>query len=91
MPQQKRQSRFPVIREVRGIGAMIAIELADPETGAPNAAAVGALVAFAAQQGVLLLSAGTYGNVLRMLPSLAITNEQLRDALGVLEEGLAAL
>ncbi len=85
------ESRFPVIREVRGIGAMIAIELADPETGAPNAAAVGALVAFAAQQGVLLLSAGTYGNVLRMLPSLAITNEQLRDALGVLEEGLAAL
>ena len=85
------ESRFPVIREVCGIGAMIAIELADPETGAPNAAAVGALVAFAAQQGVLLLSAGTYGNVLRMLPSLAITNEQLRDALGVLEEGLAAL
>ena len=85
------ESRFPVIREVRGIGAMITIELADPETGAPNAAAVGALVAFAAQQGVLLLSAGTYGNVLRMLPSLAITNEQLRDALGVLEEGLAAL
>ncbi len=85
------QSRFPVIREVRGIGAMIAIELADPETGAPNAAAVGSLVAFAAQQGVLLLSAGTYGNVLRMLPSLAITDEQLRDALGVLEEGLAAL
>ena len=85
------ESRFPVIREVRGIGAMIAIELAHPETGAPTAAAVGALVAFAAQQGVLLLSAGTYGNVLRMLPSLAITNEQLRDALGVLEEGLAAL
>ena len=85
------QARFPVIREVRGIGAMIAIELADPETGAPNAAAVGSLVAYAAQQGVLLLSAGTYGNVLRMLPSLAITDEQLHDALGVLESGLAAL
>ncbi len=85
------QSRHPIIAEVRGKGAMIAIELIDPETRAPLAAAPGAIAAYAAQQGVLVLTAGTYGNVLRFLPSLAITDAQLRDAIGVLDDALAAL
>ena len=85
------QRRFPVIGDVRGIGAMLAIEFVQAGTKEPNAAAVASITAFAAQHGVLLLSAGTYGNVVRFLPSLAITDEQLRDALGVLEEALAAL
>ena len=69
------QKKYPVIGDVRGIGAMIAIELVQPGTHEPNAAAVSAISAFAAQKGVLLLTAGTYGNVLRFLPSLAISNE----------------
>jgi len=85
------QRRFPVIGDVRGIGAMLAIEFVQAGTTEPNAAAVASITAFAAQNGVLLLSAGTFGNVVRFLPSLAITDEQLRDALGVLEEALAAL
>lgn len=85
------QQKYPVIGDVRGIGAMIAIELVEPGTHTPNAAAVTAISAFAAQHGVLLLTAGTYGNVLRFLPSLAISNELLEDALSVLDEALASL
>ncbi len=71
---------------------MLAIELVAPGTGAttktPNAAAVQTISAYAGQHGVLLLTAGTYGNVLRFLPSLAITDEQLHDAVSVLREAL---
>jgi 4-aminobutyrate aminotransferase / (S)-3-amino-2-methylpropionate transaminase / 5-aminovalerate transaminase len=85
------QARFPIIAEVRGVGAMLAIELLDPGTHAPRADAVSAIAAAAAQRGVLVLTAGTYGNVLRFLPSLAITDAQLRDAVSVLEECLAGV
>jgi 4-aminobutyrate aminotransferase/(S)-3-amino-2-methylpropionate transaminase len=85
------QAKYPVIGEVRGIGAMLAIELVKPGTHEPNADAVNAISAFAAQRGVLVLTAGTYGNVLRFLPSLAISDELLRDAIGVLDEALASL
>ncbi len=85
------QDKYPVIAEVRGIGAMIAIELTDPTTQAPRADAVSAIAAEAAQHGLLVLTAGTYGNVLRFLPSLAITDAQLADALEVLDACFAAL
>jgi len=85
------RAKYPIIADVRGVGAMIAIELADPETHAPRADAVNAIAAAAAQQGVLVLTAGTYGNVLRFLPSLAITDEQLADAVDVLDSCFAAL
>jgi 4-aminobutyrate aminotransferase/(S)-3-amino-2-methylpropionate transaminase len=85
------QKKYPIIAEVRGIGAMLAIELNDPTTGAALADVPGKVAAFAAQQGVLVLTAGTYGNVLRFLPSLAITNEQLADAVTVLDTAFAAL
>ena len=83
--------KFPIIGDVRGIGAMLAIEFVQPGTTEPNAAAVASITAYAAQHGVLLLSAGTFGNVVRFLPSLAITDEQLRDAISVLEDALAQL
>ncbi len=85
------QAKYPVIGEVRGIGAMLAIELVKPGTHEPNADAVNSIVAYAAQHGVLVLNAGTYGNVIRFLPSLAISDELLRDAISVLDEALAAL
>ncbi|MFZ4895891.1 4-aminobutyrate--2-oxoglutarate transaminase [Plantibacter sp. Mn2098] len=87
--------KYDIIGEVRGIGAMIAIELVQPGTGSttkePNAAAVNAIAAAAAQQGVLVLTAGTYGNVLRFLPSLAVTDELLADAIEVIDQAFAAL
>jgi len=85
------QKKYPIIAEVRGIGAMLAVEFNDPSTGSPLADVPGKVAAFAAQQGVLVLTAGTYGNVVRFLPSLAITDEQLADAVGVLDAALAAL
>jgi 4-aminobutyrate aminotransferase/(S)-3-amino-2-methylpropionate transaminase len=89
------QAKYDVIGDVRGIGAMLAIELVQPGTGAttkePNPAALGAIIAYAAQHGVLLLSAGTYGNVLRFLPSLAVSDALIAEAVGVIDEALAAL
>ena len=87
--------KYDIIGEIRGRGAMIAIELVQPGTQttskAPNAAAVTAIAAYAAQHGVLLLTAGTYGNVLRFLPSLAVTDALLADALSVIDDAMAAL
>lgn len=85
------QQKYPIIAEVRGIGAMLAVELNDVTTHAPRADAVSAVAAAAAQQGLLVLTAGTYGNVLRFLPSLAITDAQLRDAVEVLDACFGAL
>ncbi|HEV7742529.1 MAG TPA: 4-aminobutyrate--2-oxoglutarate transaminase [Pseudolysinimonas sp.] len=85
------QQRFPFIAEVRGIGAMIAMEFSDPSTHEARADIPGKVAAFAAQQGVLVLTAGTYGNVIRFLPSLAITDEQLTDAVGVIGDALATV
>jgi len=84
-------AKYPVIGDVRGIGAMLAIELVQPGSKEPNSAAVASITSFATQRGVILLSAGTLGNVVRFLPSLAITDEQLRDAISVLDEAFAAL
>ncbi len=83
------QAKYPVIGDVRGIGAMLAIELVKPGTHEPDADSVTAVAASAAQQGVLVLTAGTYGNVLRFLPSLAISDDLLRDAVSVLDDALA--
>jgi 4-aminobutyrate aminotransferase/(S)-3-amino-2-methylpropionate transaminase len=88
---EKLREQYPIIAEVRGKGAMIAIEFADPATHAALSEVPGKIAAYAAQQGVLVLTAGTYGNVIRFLPSLAITDEQLRDAVGVIGDALAAL
>jgi len=88
---EKLRDKHPIIADVRGIGAMLAIELNDPETGAPRADAVSAIAAAAAQHGVIILTAGTYGNVLRFLPSLAISDAQIADAITVLDDALAGV
>jgi 4-aminobutyrate aminotransferase/(S)-3-amino-2-methylpropionate transaminase len=89
------QARYDIIGDVRGIGAMVAIELVEPGTAdttkTPHAEAVSSIVAYASQHGVLVLTAGTYGNVLRFLPSLAISDELLDDALAVIGEAFAEL
>jgi 4-aminobutyrate aminotransferase/(S)-3-amino-2-methylpropionate transaminase len=85
------QAKYPVIGEVRGRGAMQAIELVKPGTKDPNPEAMNAIVKYCQSKGVLVLTAGTYGNVVRFLPPIVITDELLRDALGVLEEALASL
>ncbi|MFI6483943.1 4-aminobutyrate--2-oxoglutarate transaminase [Nonomuraea sp. NPDC050663] len=85
------RSRFPVIGDVRGRGAMIAIELVEPGTKTPNAAATQALVKACHAEGLLVLTAGTYGNVLRFLPPLVMPEHLLEEGLGILEKALGEL
>ena len=80
----------PRIAEVRGRGAMMAIELVDPATGEPDAALTGRVIAASHEQGVILLGCGTYANVIRFLPPLSIPDSLLLEGLQVLAEALAA-
>jgi 4-aminobutyrate aminotransferase / (S)-3-amino-2-methylpropionate transaminase / 5-aminovalerate transaminase len=84
-------AKYPIIGEVRGRGAMQAIELVQPGTKTPNPSAMAAVIKYCQSNGVLILTAGTYGNVIRFLPPIVISDELLKDALGVLEEGFASL
>ena len=77
------------IGDIRGRGAMMAIELVTHE-GAPDAALTAAVAKFCHNAGVIVLTCGTDGNVLRLLPPLAIHDGLLREGLGVLAEALAA-
>jgi 4-aminobutyrate aminotransferase / (S)-3-amino-2-methylpropionate transaminase / 5-aminovalerate transaminase len=75
--------RQPIVGEVRGLGAMLAVELA--EQTADKAKAV---TAAAREKGLILLSCGLYGNVLRLLPPLSATDDELEHGLAILEEAL---
>ncbi len=85
------QERFPKVGDVRGRGAMCAVELVeDPATKEPLAAGtMSTIAAKALEQGVIVLTAGTYGNVVRLLPPLTIDEDLLRDGLDVLEDAIA--
>ncbi len=85
------QKKYPVIGEIRGRGAMIAIELVKPGSKEPNADVLGKVVKYAQQKGVLFLTAGTYGNVLRFLPPLVISDDLVKDAMSVLDEAFASV
>ena len=79
-----------IIGDVRGRGAMMAIELVKPGTTEPNAAAAKSIVNYCNQQGVIALACGTFGNVIRLLPPLVITDAQLEDGLNVLADAVHA-
>ncbi len=83
--------KYPIIGEVRGRGAMQAIELIKPGTMDPNPEALTTILKYCTSKGVLILSAGTYGNVIRLLPPLVIEEDLLRDGLSVLDEALASI
>lgn len=85
------QDRFPQIGDVRGLGAMLAIELVrDRDTKEPAADLATAAVDAAFGRGLLLLKSGIYSNCIRVLAPLVITDAQLDEALGVWEESLEA-
>ncbi|MFJ5939014.1 4-aminobutyrate--2-oxoglutarate transaminase [Streptomyces sp. NPDC093071] len=86
------QEKFPVIGDIRGRGAMIAIELVkDPATKEPYAEAAGALAKACHAEGLLVLTCGTYGNVLRFLPPLVIGEDLLNEGLDILENAFAGI
>ena len=86
------QERHPQIGDVRGLGAMLAIELVhgpDSKVEAPELAA--AVIGAALQRGLILLKAGIHGNCIRVLCPLTIADAELDEALAVWEEALAAV
>lgn len=84
------QTREPRIGDVRGRGAMIAIEVVAPGGTEPDPDTTKAVAAYAHRHGVIVLTCGTYGNVLRFLPPLSIGDELLHDGLDVIEAAFAA-
>jgi 4-aminobutyrate aminotransferase/(S)-3-amino-2-methylpropionate transaminase len=85
------QERWDKIGDVRGLGAMMAIELVeDPATKAPAADLASAIVEAAAERGLLLLKCGIYSNCIRVLTPLVISDAELDEALSVWEQALDA-
>ena len=86
------QARWPAIGDVRGLGAMLAIELVrDPATKEPAPDVAKSVIDAALERGLILLKAGTHGNCIRVLCPLTIEEAVLDEALGVWEEALAAV
>lgn len=81
--------KYSIIGEVRGRGAMQAIELVVAGSDQPNPAALAAIVKYCQSEGVLILTAGTYGNVIRLIPPLVIPEDLLNEALDILDKGIA--
>jgi len=81
--------RLPAVGEIRGLGPMLGLELVtDPETKEPAGELAGRTVTLARERGLLLLACGLHGNVIRILPSITIADEDLEDGLEILEESL---
>jgi 4-aminobutyrate aminotransferase / (S)-3-amino-2-methylpropionate transaminase / 5-aminovalerate transaminase len=82
-------TRVDTIGEVRGLGSMLALEIVrDRETKTPAPDVVGAAVAAARKEGLLLLACGLHGNVIRLLPPLTISDADLTRGLAILEASL---
>jgi 4-aminobutyrate aminotransferase/(S)-3-amino-2-methylpropionate transaminase len=85
------KEKYDVIGDVRGLGAMIGLEfVTDKESRKPNAELVSAVVQECAKNGLLVESAGIYGNVIRFLAPLVITDEQLEAGLDILENAVSS-
>ena len=85
------RDRFPVVGDVRGLGAMVAMELVrDRERRDPAPEAATAVLQACHRDGLIVLKAGTYDNVVRLLPPLTIDEGLLEEGLGILEKALAA-
>jgi 4-aminobutyrate aminotransferase/(S)-3-amino-2-methylpropionate transaminase len=84
------QARFPSIGDVRGLGAMVAIELVkNRRADAPDADLTKALVQATAKRGLVILACGMYGNVVRFLAPLTISDALLKEGMNLFEQALA--
>ena len=83
---------YPIVGDVRGLGAMVGMELVvDRHTKEPASALTKQLVAKCREKGLLMISAGTHSNIIRPLMPLVITDEQLERGLSVIDESLREL
>ena len=88
---RKLASEHSVIADVRGRGAMVAIELTKPGALEPDPATTAAVASYCHKQGLLVLTTGTYSNVIRFLPPLVIGEDLLEEGLGILQDAFASL
>jgi 4-aminobutyrate aminotransferase len=84
---RKLQEEYPVIGDVRGLGLMVGTEFRTPERK-PDKAAAKAVVHACQEHRMLLLTCGTYDNIIRWIPPLIVTEGQIHDALGIFSEAL---
>jgi 4-aminobutyrate aminotransferase/(S)-3-amino-2-methylpropionate transaminase len=82
------KDQFDVVGDVRGTGAMMGVEFIKDEHKTPNAELVGKIVQTAVRKGLILESAGTYGNVVRFLCPLCATDEQILAGLDIFEASI---
>jgi 4-aminobutyrate aminotransferase/(S)-3-amino-2-methylpropionate transaminase len=80
---------YPAVGDVRGRGGMLAVELVEPGSLEPNPALTAAVAGACHREGLVTLTAGTYGNVLRFLPPLVIVDQLLREGLDILDAAFA--
>jgi 4-aminobutyrate aminotransferase/(S)-3-amino-2-methylpropionate transaminase len=84
-------AKTPAVGDIRGRGGMLAIEIVKPGTKEPDAALTAAVAKRCQEQGVIILTCGTFGNVIRLLPPLVISDELLTEGLQVLSDAFAEL
>jgi 4-aminobutyrate aminotransferase len=84
------QVDHPVIGDVRGLGLMVAAEFVQPD-GSPNPVAVGRVIKACYEEHVLLINCGTYDQAIRIVPPLVVTEEQVRQFLGIFRNAVASL
>ncbi|WP_246192535.1 aspartate aminotransferase family protein [Kitasatospora atroaurantiaca] len=83
--------RLPVAGDVRGKGLMFAVDLVDPDTGAPSPSLAGRVMEESKERGLLIGKGGLYGHTLRMAPPLTLSEDEARDGLGILVDSLTAV
>ncbi len=83
------QGRYPILGDVRGLGLMVGVELTRPD-GSPAAAETKDVIAHCQQDRLLLLNCGTYGNVVRWIPPLIVSQKQIETALEIFERAVQA-
>ncbi len=83
------QDRYAGIGDVRGKGAMVALEFVGEDGLTPDPKSVDAIVAYARDAGLILLSTGSYGNVIRLLPPLNLSDQELEEGLDIIERAVA--
>ena len=82
------QKQYPVISDVRGLGLMVATEFRNPQTGEPDPETTAKVSAAAKEHKMLMLVCGSYKNVLRWIPPLVVTEEQIDNALDIFAKAM---
>lgn len=85
------KQRWPVIGDIRGRGLMVATEFSDPETNKPDPSTAKKIAAACLSKKLLLLTCGTYGNVIRWIPPLIVTRDQVEEALMIFADAFRCL